>query len=61
MQEQREDEEQARIERLDAAIREAIDSIDRGEGIEFETMDKLEAYIHQIGEEDEATMLTSRP
>ena len=32
-------------------MNEGIDSIERGEGIEFESMDDLAAYIHQIGEE----------
>ncbi len=49
--EQRELEDQAKLEWLRAAAKEATDSIERGEGIEFETMDDLAAYVHQIGEE----------
>jgi len=49
--EQREKEDKAKLEWLRAAIKEGIDSIERGEGIEFESMHHLAAYIHQIGEE----------
>ena len=49
--EQHEREDQAKLEWLRAAAKESFDAIDRGEGIEFESMDDLEAYIHQIGEE----------
>ena len=37
--EQREHEDRAKLEWLRGAVKEASDSIDRGEGIEFETMD----------------------
>ena len=49
--EQREQEDQAKLEWLRGAVKEATDSIDCGEGIEFETMDDLAAYVHQVGEE----------
>lgn len=58
--EQREKEDQARLEWLRSATREAADSIDRGEGIEFTTMDDLAAHIHQLGEEVSAA-LTAPP
>ena len=54
--EQREQEDQARLEWLRGAVKEATDSVGRGEGIEFETMDDLAAYVHQIGEEVSAEL-----
>jgi antitoxin ParD1/3/4 len=58
--EQREREDEARLEWLRAAAKEGFDAIDRGEGIEFESMDDLEAYIHQIGEEVSAEIAAER-
>ena len=49
--ERREQQDQAKLEWLRRSVKEATDSIDRGEGIEFETMDDLAAYVHQVGEE----------
>jgi antitoxin ParD1/3/4 len=49
--EEREQGEKARLEWLRAAAKEGFDQIDRGEGIEFESLDDFEAHIHQIGEE----------
>jgi antitoxin ParD1/3/4 len=49
--EQREQEDKAKIEWLRGAAKEGFDQLDRGEGIEFESMDDLDAYIDQIGEE----------
>ena len=46
--EQRQQEDKAKLEWLRADAKEGSDSIDRGEGIEFETMDDLEAYVHHI-------------
>ena len=54
--EQREQEDKAKLEWLRGAVKEATDSIDRGEGIEFETMDDLAAYVHQIGQEVSAEL-----
>ena len=58
--EQREQEDKAKLEWLRGAVREATDSIDRGEGIEFESMDDLEAHIHRIGEEVSAEIAAER-
>ena len=58
--EQREQENKAKLEWLRAAAKEGFDSIDRGEGIEFESMDDLEAHIHQIGEEAFAELAAER-
>ena len=58
--EQREQEDKARLAWLRAAAKEGFDSIDRGEGIEFETMDDLAAYVHQIGQEVSAEVAAGR-
>jgi antitoxin ParD1/3/4 len=58
--EQREQEDKAKLKWLRAAAKEGFDSIDRGEGIEFETMDDLEAYVHQIGQEVSSEVVTER-
>ena len=49
--EQREQEDKAKLESLRASAKDGFDAIDRGDGIEFESMDDLAAYVHQIGEE----------
>src|SRR5229473_5847115 len=58
--EQREQEDKAKIEWLRAAAKQGFDQIDRGEGIEFESMDDLAAYVHQIGEEVSAEIAAER-
>jgi antitoxin ParD1/3/4 len=54
--EQREQEDQAKLEWLRAAVQEGIDQIDREEGIAFESMDDLAAYIHEAGQEASADL-----
>ena len=49
--EQREQEDKAKLEWLRAAAKEGFDQLDRGEGIEFESMDDFDDYIDQIGKE----------
>jgi antitoxin ParD1/3/4 len=58
--EQREREDKAKLQWLRAAAKEGFDSLDRGEGIEFETMDDLEAHIRQVGQEVSAEIATRR-
>ncbi len=58
--EQGERENKALIEWLRSATKEATDSIDRGEGIGFETMDELAAYVHQVGREVSAEVTGRR-
>ncbi|MGO9260080.1 MAG: type II toxin-antitoxin system ParD family antitoxin [Bryobacteraceae bacterium] len=58
--EQSEREDQAKLEWLRAAAKEGFDQIDRGEGIEFETMDDLANYVRQIGEEVSAEIASER-
>jgi antitoxin ParD1/3/4 len=58
--EQREQEDQAKLEWLRAAAKEGFDRLDRGEGIEFESMDEFAAYVDQIGEEVSAEVAAER-
>jgi antitoxin ParD1/3/4 len=58
--EQREREDAARIEWLRTAVKQAADSVDRGEGIEFETMDDLASYVRQVGREVSGEMARDR-
>src|SRR5258708_2244630 len=58
--EQREQEDKAKIEWLRRAAKEGFDELDRGEGIEFESMDDLAAYIDQIGGEVSAEIASAR-
>ena len=45
---------------LRAAAKEGFDELDRGEGIEFETMDDLDAHIDRIGKEVSAEIAAKR-
>jgi antitoxin ParD1/3/4 len=49
--EQRDQEDRARIEWLRGAAQEAIDSLDRGEGRSFGSIDELAAHIRNLGRE----------
>ena len=49
--ERQEQEDQAKIEWLRTAAQDAFAQLDRGEGISFGSMDDLDAYIQQIGED----------
>ncbi len=58
--EQREQEDEAKLEWLRAAAKEAFDQLDRGEGIMFNSMDDLASYIGEIGEEVSAEIAAKR-
>jgi antitoxin ParD1/3/4 len=58
--EQREQEDKAKIEWLRAAAMEGFDQLDRGEGIEFESMEDFDAFMDQIGEEVSAEIAAER-
>ena len=58
--EQREQEDKARLKWLRAAAKEGFDQLDRGEGIEFESMDDFDAYVDQIGREVSAEVAAER-
>ncbi len=49
--EQREAEDKARLEWLRSAAQDSFSALDRGEGVEFESVDDLGAYIDRIGED----------
>ncbi len=49
--EQRELRDKAKLEWLRGAAQESFDEIERGEGIEFDSMDDLAVYLRQIGVE----------
>ena len=54
--ERRKREEQARLRWLRGAIREGLDQIDRGEGVEFSSIGDLDRHIDQIGKEASAEL-----
>ena len=58
--EQRQAEDQAKLEWLRGAVQESIDSLDRGEGEMFDSMDDLAAHIRQIGKEVAASVTAGR-
>jgi len=49
LMEQRRQEERARLKWLRGAVREGLDQIDRGEGIEFGSVDEIDQHIEQLG------------
>ena len=58
--EQREREEQAKLEWLRGAVQQGIGELERGEGIEFRSIEDLEAYVHSLGEEARAEPVPAR-
>ena len=58
--EQREQEDKAKIEWLRAAAKEGFDQLDRGQGIEFKSMDDFDTYIDQIAKEVSAGIAAER-
>ena len=58
--EQREQEDKAKLEWLRAAAKEGFDQLDRGEGIEFGSMDDFDVYIDRIGKEVSAEIAAER-
>ncbi|MGO9275217.1 MAG: type II toxin-antitoxin system ParD family antitoxin [Terriglobia bacterium] len=58
--EQREQEEQAKLEWLRKAAKEGFDQIDRGEGMEFRSMEDLDEHIDQLGKEASAQLRAER-
>lgn len=59
--EQREQQDQAKLEWLRGAVTEATDSIDRGEGVEFDTIDDLASYVHRVGDEVSTELAAESP
>ncbi|HXB70514.1 MAG TPA: type II toxin-antitoxin system ParD family antitoxin [Candidatus Acidoferrales bacterium] len=58
--EQREQEDKAKLESLRTSAKEGFDQLDRGEGIEFESMDHFDAYVDQVGGEVSAEIAAER-
>ncbi len=58
--EERDQEHQAKLEWLRSAAKEGFGAIDRGEGIEFESVDDLARYIDEAGEEVAAEVEAER-
>ena len=54
--ERRDREEQARLDCLRTAVGEGIGQLDRGEGLEFDTVDDLIDHVRQIGDEVSAEL-----
>jgi antitoxin ParD1/3/4 len=52
--EHREAEDKANIEWLRVAVKQGLDEIDHGQGIEFDSIEELGTFVDQIGEEAEA-------
>jgi len=49
--EQREKEDEAKLEWLRAAAKEGFDAIDRGDYRSFDSREEIAAYLHNLGEE----------
>ena len=58
--EQREGEDEAKLQWLRAAAKEGFDQLDRGEGVTFESTDDLASYIRKIGAEVSAELAAER-
>ena len=54
--ERRKQEERAKLKWLRGAVREGLDQIDRGEGVEFGSSGDLDRHIDQIGKEASAEL-----
>ena len=52
--------DEAKLEWLRAAAKDAFDQLDRGEGIQFASIDELAAHIDQMGNELEAEGASER-
>ena len=53
-------EDAAKLEWLRTAAQDAFGQLDRGEGIEFASMDELDAYVEQVGAEVSAEIAAGR-
>jgi antitoxin ParD1/3/4 len=58
--EQREKEDQVRIEWLRTAAREGFDELDRGEGTELEANEQLDSYMGRLGADVAAEIAAER-
>jgi antitoxin ParD1/3/4 len=58
--EQQEKEDQAKLDKLREIAREAFAALDRGEGVSFTSMEDLDAWINEIGDEVSAEIAAER-
>jgi len=58
--EQREREDQAKLDWLRKAAAEGFDQIDRGEGVELRSVEDLDKHIDQLGKEASAELASER-
>jgi antitoxin ParD1/3/4 len=54
--ERRKQEERAKLKWLRGAVREGLDQIDRGEGVDFGSIGELDRHVDQIGKEASAEL-----
>ena len=54
--ERRKQEDRARLKWLRGAVKDGLDEIDRGEGLEFQSIGELERYIDRLGKEASAKL-----
>lgn len=57
LMERRKQEDRAKLKWLRGAVKEGLDEIDRGEGLEFRSMDELDGHIDQLGNEASAEIV----
>ena len=57
LMERRKQEDRAKLKWLRGAVREGLDEIDRGEGLEFRSMEELDRHIDQLGNEASAEIV----
>jgi antitoxin ParD1/3/4 len=56
LMERRKREESAKLKWLRGAVSEGLDQIDRGEGLEFRSIDEVEKHIDRLGNEASAEL-----
>lgn len=54
--ERRKQEDRAKLQWLQGAVREGLDQLDRGEGMEFASIRELDQHIDQVGKEVSAEL-----
>ena len=57
---QRRQEERAKLKWLRGAVKEGIEQIERGERIEFHTIEDLERFVDKLGEEASAAVAAQK-
>jgi antitoxin ParD1/3/4 len=60
LMERRKQEDRAKLKWLRGAVREGLQQIDRGEGLEFRSIDELERHIDQLGKEAASEIVPKR-